>query len=1245
MTAARLILRSLCFYARTHLGALLGAAVGSTVLIGALVVGSSVRGTLRELALTRLGKVELALASGERLFRAQLALDLQMGLRQMGLAVPNSPPVAPALQLPAVATTGDDSARANHVQVLGVDRRFWLLSRQVPPFARFVAGSGWLSDTVGPNPIPPGAVVLNEPLASQLRAKVGQEVLLRVQKPSQLSADAPLAPEEHATTALRLHVQAIVTEEQAGRFSLQASQVAPLNAFVALPYLQERLRMPNCANLLLVGQVPPPPPPRMVSPGVAYITLGAPPVDLLPILTNLLQQKWDLADAELELGELPQWGAFELRSRRVFLEGPVSEAALGALSNLVARSRSAQAAGPKPTPGPVMPGRPAPVIGSLTANTARPPPRQVAPRVPIAPTAQPAGLGYPAALQQFGSLLNLKPGGVLTYLVNELRVGERSTPYSMVAAIGPPVTPPEMRDDEILINQWLAEDLAAQPGDQLTLTYFVVGRLRQLEERTAGFRVRGVFPMQAPGVDRELMPDFPGLTAAQSCRDWDTGLPIKTERIRDKDEQYWRLYRGQPKALITLAAGQKLWRNRFGDLTAVRYYTAGGALPSAPTNPAAATPYSPQSLLPNQKANLARLLLSNLSPSAVGLQFQNVRALALAASAQGQDFGQLFVGFSGFLVVAAMLLMSLLFQFGIEQRATEVGTLLALGFAPRQVRRLLLLEGAALALLGAVLGTAGGAWYARAMLHGLSTVWREAVGGSPLRCFAEPRTLAVGIAAALALVSLTMWLALWRQTRQPAHELLAEGALAGSGQPTATLRAAGRWTLAAVGGGVLALGLVGWALGWEQGNSAGLFFSAGALFLGAGLAACAAWLARLSNSDAASRLSFTGLGLRSVTRRRGRSLATVALLASGIFLVAAIGVFRLEATRDARKRSSGTGGFAFIGESTQPVIHDLNSAEGRAAYGLDTADLAGVAVVPFRVRDGEEASCLNLNRPQTPRLLGVALELLQERGAFAFARVAPGLPKDRPWLLLRHQPGDDAVPAIGDQASILWALGKKVGDVIAYTDEHGRAFNLRLVAALANSVLQGNLVIGEDEFVARFPSTAGYRFFLIDAPPESAAQVSKTLTRALRDLGLELSPAVERLAAFNAVQNTYLGTFQLLGGLGLVLGSAGLGAVVLRNVLERRGELALLLAVGFEPGALRRLVLAEHAALLAVGLALGIAAASAAVLPSLLSPGARVPFGSLALTLAAVLANGVLWTWLATAAALRGNLLAALRSE
>ena len=869
--------------------------------------------------------------------------------------------------------------------------------------------------------------------------------------------------------------------------------------------------------------------------------------------------------------------------------------------------------------------------------------------------------------------------------MNELRLGDRAAPYSMVTAMGAPVVPPDMRDDDILINQWLADDLNAKPGDQLALSYYVIGLSRRLEERTNEFTVRAVVPLTGAAADRNLMPDFPGIEKAESTRDWDPSLPVKLERIRPKDEDYWKNYRGTPKAFITLAAGQSMWANRFGNLTAVRYRfpaqlfsrSLRSTIPielspdakpvpaAAPTEPTAAA--MTVDSIEQIRAELEKKLVTALNPASIGLSFEPVRQQALAAAEQSQDFGGLFLGFSFFLIAAALLLMALLFQFGIEQRATEVGTLLALGFTPRQVRRLLLLEGGALALVGGLIGVVGGIGYARAMLLGLSTIWRDAVQTSTLRYHAEPQTLAIGAVAAVSVAWLTIWLALRRQAQQPARELLAEGA--NPEFQISNLKAQKRTRDKLVGGiaGSAALASMGWALWQKATSNAELFFSAGALLLVAGIAFSAAYLSSLASgrNAAVAKFPLGELGVRNCARRRKRSLATLGLLACGSFLIASIAVFRLEAVKDAEKRSSGTGGFALIGETTMPVAQDLNTKAGREFFGLDDQELAGVSFVPFRVREGDDASCLNLNRAQKPRLLGVKPEQLAERKAFTFAKVAERLSKENPWLLLdSSRQGNEAdstesrnppphvggyesnvVPAIGDEASIVWAMRKKVGDTVDYTDERGRTFKVRLVGALANSILQGNLVIAEDEFVARFPSEAGYRMFLIDAPPKEVNEVSKTLSRALRDVGPELTPTTQRLAAFNAVQNTYLSTFQILGGLGLLLGSVGLGVVVMRNVLERRSELALLIAVGFRPRALKWLVLSEHGALLGLGLAVGIIAALVAVLPALLSPRAGVPYLSLALTLAAVFISGAVWTWIATALALRGRLLDALRNE
>lgn len=143
---------------------------------------------------------------------------------------------------------------------------------------------------------------------------------------------------------------------------------------------------------------------------------------------------------------------------------------------------------------------------------------------------------------------------------------------------------------------------------------------------------------------------------------------------------------------------------------------------------------------------------------------------------------------------------------------------------------------------------------------------------------------------------------------------------------------------------------------------------------------------------------------------------------------------------------------------------------------------------------------------------------------------------------------------------------------------------------------------------------------------------------------MDLTPAARRLAEFNAVQNTYLSTFQVLGGLGLVLGSLGLGVVVLRNVFERRGELGVMRAVGFPSAVLGKVVLGEHAALLSAGLGCGLCAAALAVWPALHGSTSAWPV-SLLITLAAVWLLGLLVTWAATRAALSGEPLAALRQE
>jgi hypothetical protein len=393
--------------------------------------------------------------------------------------------------------------------------------------------------------------------------------------------------------------------------------------------------------------------------------------------------------------------------------------------------------------------------------------------------------------------------------------------------------------------------------------------------------------------------------------------------------------------------------------------------------------------------------------------------------------------------------------------------------------------------------------------------------------------------------------------------------------------------------------------------------------------------------------SLTQFGHRNAARRRGRSVATAAVLASGVFIVVAVDAFRQSPGEGAGQRLSGTGGFALVGESSLPIYEDLNSPAGRDDFALDDKAMQGVDFVPLRVRTGDDASCLNLNRALQPRLFAVDPEELAKRGAFNFSAAiqnAPAKPESA-WKLLEKAPENGALPGITDDATLEWALQKKLGDTIDYQDERGQTFKVRIVATLAESMLQGNVIISEKNFIERFPNQGGYRFFLIDAPVEKSGEIAKTLSRALADRGFEITPAATRLGEFQTVENTYLSIFEALGGLGLLLGSLGLAIVVARNVLERRSEFGLLEAVGFRPGQLRKLVFAEHRWLIVCGLLIGVASAVVAVWPNLHKHANGFPMAEMSLLLAALALGALFWTWLATRLALRGHRIAALRNE
>lgn len=850
---------------------------------------------------------------------------------------------------------------------------------------------------------------------------------------------------------------------------------------------------------------------------------------------------------------------------------------------------------------------------------------------------------------------------ILTYLVNDLSGTSRpeGIPYSVATAVESPrgltltdgSPAPPLKDGDIYINSWAAEDLAANVGDLLRLRYFVSRPFGKLEESTTTLTLRGIVELTGAAADPGLTPTYEGITTTNRLSEWDAPFAMDLKRIRPRDEDYWDKHRATPKAFVALATGRRLWAEadaQFGTLTSIHLYPADSGVGDAANQAGNATSRASgdPALL---AARFEQELLRRLDPAEMGLRVDDLRGRVERASAGSTDFGMLFLGFSMFLIAAAFMLVALVFRLGVERRVGEIGLLLALGFNVRAVSRLLLVEGALLALIGVAGGTAAAMGYAWLMLTGLRTWWALPGSATFLSLHCDGYALRIGpIAGLVPAVAMIAW-SIRGLARRSARSLMA-GEIE---SPPPMRGASSPWSarLAAVcAAGACVVAVFGARGGSTVAPAA--FFSAGALVLVAGLAGLRAWMRTDSRRPIAPGSgALLRLGVRNARRHPGRSLLAGGLIACATFVVISVGLYRRDVSQTDFARSGGLGGFSLMAQSIAPIAEDLGDSRSRAAIGLapeTTRLLRGSSIQSFRVQPGEDASCENLYRVSRPRILG-ATDAMIGRGGFAFASYLDASPAERlnPWKLLQRTLDDGAIPVIADANTATWLLKLSVGDDWLAVDERGRPIKLRLVATLAGSVLQGELIIAESNFKRLYPSIAGYSFFLIDVPPERVEEVEAALEHDLSYLGFDTTSTAARLAGYLAIENTYLSTFQSLGGLGLVLGTLGLAAVMLRSVLERRRELALLRAVGMSRATLRRLVLVENTALLVAGLFIGIAASAVAVGPQLAGAthAESAPWNQLVLTLLLCIGCGMAASAWAAGAATRAPLLASLRKD
>ena len=809
---------------------------------------------------------------------------------------------------------------------------------------------------------------------------------------------------------------------------------------------------------------------------------------------------------------------------------------------------------------------------------------------------------------------------VFTYLINAITSNGKSTPYSFVTAEDSLLKGKQLSDREIIISDWLASDLSVKPGDSLTLRYYKMGSLRKLTEDSTRFCIKIILPITDALFDRTLMPDFPGMSDAGNCRDWETGAPVDLNKIRDKDEQYWNDFRGTPKAFISLSDGKHIWNNAFGTTTAFRFEADSTGLIA-----------------------IKNALIKNLIPAENGLAIQDIYSMGKSAAVNSTDFGELFMSLSFFIIAAALLLIALLFSLHAQKRMSETAILSALGFRKKAIIKIFFIEAGLVIFAGSLLGAISGILYTQVLLYGLNTVWHDAVNTSMLQIHIVPGTMLLGFAIGVITALLTLFFVLLRNLRKPLSVMVKGSEML---SPSVNiLRKKSSLALAilffCIAGMVLLYSIIS-----GSSDIAVLFLSAGGLILLAAIALLDYTLLYAGQKTTNSLPGFFTMILRNVNLKKRRTITAVALLAIGTFSVIITGANRKTFYGTENTRKSGTGGFLFWTESTVPVLNDLNSPEGRKKYGLaDESSLQNVTFLQLLRLEGNDASCLNLNQVSQPAMLGLNPIYFDQQQSFSFLKLHPSLNEQHPWLALNKPLAPGIIPGFADQTVIQWGLRKKIGDTLLYLDERGNSLKVVIMGGLDNSVFQGNILVSAELFRQYFPSSGGSRVMLIDGTFTERSKIQERIEYLFQDYGMVVTSTSERLATFNSVENTYLSVFMLLGGLGIIIGTIGLGIVLLRNLTERKQEIAIYQAVGLNRKFILQLIVTENLFILLSGIGIGIIAALAGIMPSFLSPAFQFPATYLSGIILLIFLNGFAWLYFPIKSSLRKNLVQSLRNE
>ena len=1145
MNPLSLIGASIRHYLRDWIFLILGAALSTMVVTGALLVGDTLRGSLARVGLEKLGWVKQAMFL-PRLVPQDLATRL----------LPNDPSHAKGqsavgilIARGSVSISAKDTGAVRGIQVYGVDESFW---------------GGFDSNADRKQ-----GVWMNPTLARLLGSNQPQTLQLSLARPSDTPRESLLGRKDVASGLATFEVtcQGTLPPSGPGSFCLAGGISAEPVLFVPIADLQKALDCPGRINALL-------------SPAVG---------DALVVEKSRLT----LEDYGLFVrGPSERVETLFARHDRDNNKILVRREWQGHLGEALARELAKGSS----------------VNGGITKEALLNWYRQHRNHITLESKQFYLPDRFAEAAHDAAREVKLVGKSVLVHLANRITLGDKELAYSVVVGISDPLgfgadqllVPPA---GQASLLDFPNSPLLGIKSSEIVLDYFPAEHTGEPRESKTKLPLAGRLEPRGMAVDFDLAPEFPGITDKLSLAEWNPPFPYDNKRIKPIDDTFWKEFRASPKVVLDLKTAQDLFGSRFGKFTSVIAEAQGVSADDAlkpfqetllqKIDPAGAG----MSWIPLAKQATERsagnmdfsgLFLGFsffLLASAIGLFslllrlhlerrmgewglcaalgwtkrriFGRILAEAIGPGVAGILLGTpLAVWYCGFL---ANWLESNWPGGGLDGRlavAASVKTL-AMGGLITLFTLLLSVYWRSRSILGLEVSV---------LLAGERADDAQAPGAvsSGVVNRGKPGPLFWGLffGSILGVVALSLLGPQLGDAEARAGSFFGAGALGLIGLLMLFRRLLGHWDSRTIldSRDSFALGLRGATR--KPGRSllsAGLLASS--VFL---LFAVDAFHRSAQSGDEGDKASWSG-------------------------------GFRLWVELDTplyQDMNTPSGKADLLDNIERAAKSDPASARKNAAEILNRSEL-----VTLRLREGDDISCLNLMQSSRPRLLGVSQGMI-DRGGFRFAASAKGF-EANPWKALEG----NGNPVLGEKNTLMWTLHKGMGDSVSLGEPNTGGFDVTISGILSDSVFQSELLMSQKRLLQLDPSVQGFRVVLAGCAPEDEAELGRILATGLAPLGPVIRTSHDRLESFLAVENTYLATFQALGWLGLLLGMVGLAIAQARSVLERAPEWALLSALGFSRKRIGILVMTESAVLVLAGLLTGLLAALIAVWPQLAGAG------------------------------------------